>query len=156
MIHTLNHISIRAPAALVYDLAADIARWPELLSHYRYVHILEQGGQEPGGKTTRVARMAASRSGIPVSWTSVQLLDPERIRIRYHHIGGVTRGMDVEWRIDAFDHGSQVTIEHDLTPASGLLRVPLAPRIAGDVFISHIADQTLRGIKRHAESGAAG
>lgn len=152
MIHTENVIVIEAPPDDVFDLAAHIERWPKLLSHYRYVRILE--GREEGTSQgiARVATMSASRTLIPVCWTSTQALDPAQGRILYRHISGVTRGMDVEWRIERLASGSYVTIVHDLKIPQGILRIAPVRWIAATVFIHAIADQTLRGIRDHAEA----
>jgi hypothetical protein len=148
-LHTENRITIDASSAAVFALAADVARWPRILTHYRYVNLLFF--REPGDVLRRVA-MGAHRFRIPVSWTSIQLLDPAGCRVSYRHIGGVTRGMVVEWRISPGPHGCAVLIVHDLPAPHGLLRWGFARRVAAAIFIRAIADRTLRGIKQAAES----
>lgn len=149
--HTVNRTTIQAPVEIVYALAADIARWPQLLSHYRYVSMVAR--ESPS--SPRVARMSARHLGVPVVWTSTQVLDEERALIRYHHVAGITAGMDVEWRIDPKGNGCDVSIAHDLDEPGMLLKMPFARFVAGNVFVSGIADRTLAGIKRHAEVQAA-
>lgn len=143
--HTENTIYMQAPPERVFALAADIVRWPELLPHYRWVRVFEE---KPG---MRVAEMAAHRAYFPVKWTSVQRLFPERGRIVYHHLRGVTAGMDVEWRMESRDGGTEVTILHDLDPANPLLRSRLAGWIVGDFFVKGIAARTLHHLKIVAE-----
>jgi hypothetical protein len=140
---------------VVFALAAEVCRWPELLRHYRYVR--ELGPQQMGGGDEQQRLdMGASRSGIPVRWTSVQTVYPQDRRIVYHHTGGVTRGMDVVWRIDPQPDGVEVTIEHRLEPSRWWLRPRAAQYVVGHIFIVHIADRTLRGLKRHAEARSIG
>ncbi|MDQ2745051.1 MAG: SRPBCC family protein [Chloroflexota bacterium] len=148
MIHTHNQISIDAPADAVFELAADIDRWPEFLAHYRYVREVPSSGK------TRQVAMGAKRSGIPVRWEATQVTYPEERRIVYHHVAGVTQEMDVEWRIDPRQESCQVSISHDLRSRRWWLRNPIAEWIVGNLFVMHIADRTLMGIKRHAEERA--
>jgi uncharacterized membrane protein len=146
MIRTDNHICIDAPAATIFALAQEVGAWPGLLAHYRYVRVLLEA---PG---RRVVRMGARRGPIPVHWTSEQAYDPTSATIEYRHIGGVTRGMEVEWRIVRSGRGHEVSISHSLSQPCGLLRLPFAERVASALFIRPIAQRTLRGIKVHAEA----
>jgi ribosome-associated toxin RatA of RatAB toxin-antitoxin module len=85
--HLENTIEIQAAPDIIFRLAADIARWPELLPHYRWVRVLEQQGER------KLVQMAAHRDGFPVRWTSIQEPRPEERRILFRHVGGITRGM---------------------------------------------------------------
>jgi len=147
--HTENEIWMRVPPERVFELVAEISRWPVLLPHYRWVRVLEE---RAGG---RVAEMAARRGLFPVKWTSVQRLFPENGRICYHHISGITRGMDVEWRLTPRDGGTQVVIVHDLALAGRLLRTELAGWIIGHLFVEAIAGRTLHHLKEFGEKEAA-
>jgi ribosome-associated toxin RatA of RatAB toxin-antitoxin module len=145
-VHTENCIIIDAPAARIYGLGARIEDWPKILPHYRRVRILRDAG------TWRLAEMAATRTGIPVTWVSIQELDPARHVIRYRHVRGVTRGMAVEWTITPGPGGMLVRIAHDFAPPWPRPLGPLvARRVVGDLFVRHIAGRTLRQIKRAAE-----
>src|ERR1051326_1289197 len=99
-----NQILIRGDADRIFALAADIGDWPRILPHYRYVRIEEQSSRH------KIARMGASRDGIPVTWRARQELLPDQRRIRFQHIGGVTRGMEVEWKLDVAKDGVLATI----------------------------------------------
>ncbi|MBV9282755.1 MAG: SRPBCC family protein [Chloroflexi bacterium] len=154
MLHARNRILMRASADVVYQLAAEIERWPVLLEHYRYVKILEDL-ERSRTKQSRVVKMSAFRTSIPTVWTSIQETYPERHEVRYRWIKGAARDMDVVWRIEPAADGVQVTIDHDLARPRWWLRNPLALSILGHVFIEHIAGKTLAGIKRHAEARMA-
>lgn len=150
--HTENEILVRADAADVYGLAAAVERWPQILPHYRWVRVLEEDGE---GR--RLVEMAALRGRIPVRWRAEQRLFPDVPRITFKHVGGVTKGMEVEWAFAPLDDGVRVSILHDLE--RGLASWPLiggfaAERIVGPFFVSNIAGKTLRRIKELAEAGA--
>lgn len=151
MLHTENRIFMAADAALIHELAADVRSWPEILRHYRYVRVIGPDSRDPYSGE-RTVRMAARRSGIPVSWTSRQAMDPAGRRVRYEHIGGVTKGMRVLWTIEPADGGCEVCIVHDLDSPRWLVRLPPVRAIIGRYFVRSIADRTLRGIKAAAEA----
>jgi uncharacterized membrane protein len=150
MLRTHNSTVIKAPLDVVFHLARGTDRWPQILRHYRAVHFL--GPPDP--RECR-AFMAARHHGIPVSWTSIQTVDESGKRVLYRHIGGITRGMQVEWRVEHAGEGILVTITHELPSPQGLLRFPPARLITGFVFVRGIADRTLKGIKQEAEKQAA-
>jgi ribosome-associated toxin RatA of RatAB toxin-antitoxin module len=150
VLETHNAIFIHAPAGIVYELAADIPRWPDILDLYRYVRVLDMPDDSAHTLRRRV-KMCARRAGIPVQWTASQVLRPDEYRVMYHHVGGVTKGMDADWRIEPRDDGSRVTIFHALTSPRFWLRSGLAEYVLGKVFVEHITDRTLQGIKAQAE-----
>src|SRR5688572_28178681 len=106
--HTENTVFIKAPVETVYEYAADIARWPDILPHYRWVKVLREEGNR------RLAEMAARRDFIPVRWWAEQELFPDEPRITYRHVGGITKGMEVVWTFERGDSGVNVSIRHDL------------------------------------------
>ena len=138
-LHELMH----APYERIFDLAADVERWPELLPHYRYVRRL------PGAD--RRFAMGARRGPIPVRWEALQRpLRAER-RIEFEHTGGVTRGMQVAWRFEERDGAMDVSIEHRLDLGWPLIGRFAADRVVGPQFIEAIAARTLRRIRQVAE-----
>ena len=148
--HAERTVDIAADPHAVYRLAQDVARWPQLLPHYRYVRVLRESPNE------RVAIMAARRGWIPVRWTARQRLDPATPRIEFTHISGWTVGMEVAWVFQAIPQGTRVTIVHDLD----FKRIPIAGewfsrRIIGEYFIQSIAGKTLARMKQIAESDNA-
>ena len=89
---------VRAELDRVFACASDVERWPEWLPHYRWVRFLERGANGPGGGTVE---MAAWRPFGPLRWptwwVSEMRIDRAAPAVRYRHIRGITRGMDVEW-----------------------------------------------------------
>ena len=145
--HTVNSIIIRAPKDRIFETAADLALWPEILPHYRYIHFYEKG------PVRNLVKMAATRSGIPIAWTSEQIVDRERVEVRFTHLKAFTKGMVVVWTFKETPAGVVVEIMHDLRFRWRLL-APVAERIIGGFFIQNIANKTLMRMKELLESEA--
>jgi ribosome-associated toxin RatA of RatAB toxin-antitoxin module len=151
---TTNQIEIQADPKRIFELAARVEDWGRILPHYRYVKVLHREANR------KWVRMSAWRDIIPVTWTAVQTVEPGEEgkpgRITFHHIGGLVRGMDVEWwfmpRQDRA--GVLVGITHDLArppfPTS-ILGSKLVDTIVGRGFVGYIANKTLKQIKLLAE-----
>ncbi len=147
---TVDRLRIRAPASRVFAAATAVERWPDILPHYRWV--TRQGREQDA----EIVEMAAWRQfGLfryPTWWRSRMWTDPAGRAIRYHHIAGLTKGMDVEWRLEADGNETEVTIVHQWDgPAWPLIKRPAADWVIGPLFISAIASRTLAGIGRFAE-----
>jgi ribosome-associated toxin RatA of RatAB toxin-antitoxin module len=143
--HTGNSIIIRSARETIFETAADLSLWPKILPHYRYVHYLEQSVNR------NVVIMAATRSGIPISWTSEQIIDRERFEIHFHHLKAWTKGMHVVWTFETVPDGVLVEILHDLNFRIRAL-APIAEPIIGNFFISNVANKTLHCMKAYLES----
>ena len=143
--HTGNSIIIRAPKDAIFETAANLELWPRILPHYRYIRYLERGTDR-----NRVI-MAAVRSGIPISWTSDQIIDRKRCEVRFHHLKAWTKGMDVVWSFRETPAGIMVEIIHDLRFRLRLL-APVVEPIIGHGFIHPVATRTLRCMKAYLES----
>jgi len=139
-------IWIAAPPERVFPLVADLARWPERLPHYRYVRVL---ARENG---TMRAAMSARRGPIPVFWEALQTPDPVTREIRFRHVRGVTRGMEVLWTLTPERGGTRARIFHHLELRWPLIGRFLAERVLGPQFIDPIAGKTLRRFKALAEA----
>lgn len=138
------HVIVRAPYERIFDLAADVERWPEILPHYRYVRRLP-------GSVERHFAMGARRGPIPVRWEAIQRPMPDQRRIEFLHTGGVTRGMEVAWRFTPVDGSVDVAIEHHLDLRWPLVGELAARHVIGPQFIEAIAGRTLRRVKELAE-----
>jgi len=138
---------MRAPFDRVFDLAADVERWPERLPHYRYVRRLPAAGGE------RRFAMGARRGLIPVRWEAVQTPMRDERRIEFVHTGGVTRGMWVAWRFEERGDEIDVSIEHHLDLGWPLVGELAAKHVIGPQFVEAIAGRTLRRVKEMAEGG---
>jgi ribosome-associated toxin RatA of RatAB toxin-antitoxin module len=143
--HKTNAIVMHAPKRAIFETAANLELWPKILPHYRYIRFLERGPNR------NIVVMAAHRSGIPIKWTSEEIIDPERVEIHFHHLKAFTKGMNVVWTFDERTDGVLVTIAHDLN-FRGKILVPIAEKIIGDFFIGNVANKTLRCMKAYVEA----
>jgi ribosome-associated toxin RatA of RatAB toxin-antitoxin module len=147
--HAETALTIQAPPEVIYRFASRVDLWPDILPHYRWVRILQEDGPR------LVVDMAARRDVIPVRWQAEQVLFPDIPRITFRHVGGVTKGMDVEWTFAPEANGTRVFIRHDLHLNWPLIGRFVADRIIGPFFIANIAGKTLRRMKELAESSQA-
>jgi ribosome-associated toxin RatA of RatAB toxin-antitoxin module len=143
--HKTNSILMNAPKMSIFETAADLDLWPKILPHYRYIRFLERG------PARNIVIMAATRSGIPISWTSEQIIDRDKVEIRFQHLEAWTKGMRVVWTFDQTPDGVLVKIAHDLRFRVKIL-APLVDKIIGDFFIHNIASKTLRCMKAYMEA----
>ena len=160
--HTHNEILIRAPVEDCLRAASDVERWPEILPHYRRVTFLRKDGPGRG----RVEMAAVRRFGPlpwPVWWASEMETDHEANEVRYHHVDGITKGMDVVWRFEPRNEAgdpplTRVVIVHDWEGPDWPVIHGIAARwVIGPRFVHVVADRTLEGIRRSLEEpGAAG
>ncbi len=143
--HKANSIIIHAPKEAIFETAANLELWPKILPHYRYIRYLERSAER------NLVVMAAVRSGIPISWTSEQIIDRRELEVRFHHLKAFTKGMQVVWTFEDAPTGVLVRIAHAMQFRVPAL-APVAEPIIGGFFIHHVATQTLRCMKQHLES----
>jgi Polyketide cyclase / dehydrase and lipid transport len=149
-------IDVDAPPELVFRLARNVERWPQILPHY----VAADRAAAPDFDGRILVRFVARRSlvpalglGLPVAWRSLTWSDPADRRLRFVHRGGATDGMDVTWRIEpdgADGRRSRVDIEHDFRP-----RIPGWAWFVDRLFTRPIAGRTLATFAAIAEALAA-
>ena len=155
--HSEIAIRIAAPPDLVYALAHDVERWADLLPHYSRSVAVDR---RPDGSL--VADFIAYRPligvlglGLPVTWRSRTWAERTARRLRFVHVAGASKGMDVTWRIEPAAtggggepgrDGSTVTIEHEFAP-----RFPGFAAFVDRFFTRPIAGRTLATFKAIAE-----
>ncbi len=144
--HTVTAIRIRGSLDAIFRHAARVEDWPRLLPHYRGVRVIASRGLE------RIVEMKARRGALPLWWWARQVLVPAERRIRYTHLRGITRGMEVEWRLTPEPDGSvAVTIVHDFDLRWPVVGRPVARWIIGPLFVEPTAGATLGRIKALVE-----
>jgi ribosome-associated toxin RatA of RatAB toxin-antitoxin module len=149
-VHTTIGIDVAAPPELVYRLARDVSRWERLLPHYARSAVVREDADG-----VRVCDFVARRPfvpvlgiGMPVTWRSRTWHEPEARRLRFVHVAGATKGMDVTWTIEPRPGGgTRVDIAHAFRP-----RLPGFAAFVDAVFTRPIAGRTLATFKALAEA----
>jgi ribosome-associated toxin RatA of RatAB toxin-antitoxin module len=153
---TVDEHVATAPPDACFRLAVEVERWPELLPHYRWVRFRHREREGEG-----VVEMAAWRHfgplPYPTWWVSEMRHDPVARTVRYHHVEGITRGMDVWWEVRGLDDNrTLLSIVHEWSgPAWPLVGSLAATHVIGPHFVRHIAGRTLAGIARAAAAQTA-
>jgi ribosome-associated toxin RatA of RatAB toxin-antitoxin module len=142
-------IDIDAPAALVFTLARDVERWAALLPHYSKSRVVERrvDGSVVADFVARRPLIGVLGLGLPVTWRSRAWSEPDTLRLRFVHLAGATRGMDVTWRIEPRGVGCRVTIAHEFRP-----RVVVFAAFVDRWFTRSIAGRTLATFQALAET----
>jgi ribosome-associated toxin RatA of RatAB toxin-antitoxin module len=147
--HSTIAMDVAAPPGLVFSLACDVERWELLLPHYARSRARERraDGSLVVDFVARRPLIGVLGIGLPVTWRSRTWNEPATRRLRFAHVAGATKGMDVTWRIDAVAGGSHVSIDHDFRP-----RVALFAVFVDRAFTRPIAGRTLATFKALAEA----
>ena len=142
-------IDVAAPPELVFRLAHDVTRWERLLPHYARSRAIRR---EPDGAL--VCDFVARRPfvpllglGIPVAWRSRTWNEPATRRLRFVHVAGATRGMDVTWTIEPAGRRHPDRDRARVPPARGRVR-----RVRRRAFTRPIAGRTLATFRDLAEA----
>jgi hypothetical protein len=147
--------TVRAPRAVMFDVAQRVADWPEHLAHYRFVKF-RQRARDGGGLVEMSAyRPFGGAANWPTWWLSEMSVDPTVPHIRFKHVEGITTGMEVEWQFLRREdpNVTHVRIVHAWNgPWWPLIGRVAAMAVIGPVFISGIASRTLAGLARAAEA----
>jgi ribosome-associated toxin RatA of RatAB toxin-antitoxin module len=157
---TIDERLVRAPVAVIFDIASKVEQWPAYLPHYRYVRFRER--RSDGGGVVEMsanrpfeiagASSVAPRINWPTWWLSEMSVTRSAPSIRFRHIGGITKGMDVEWTFTPAPGGTHVRIVHVWDgPPIPWLGVWAALYVIGPVFVHGIASRTLAGLAAVAE-----
>jgi len=152
-VHSTIAIDIAAPPELVFALARGVERWERLLPHYARSRA---SGRRVDDRllvdfVARRPLIGLLGLGLPVAWRARTWAEPATRRLRFVHVAGATRGMDVTWRIEPTATGTHVAIDHDFAP-----RIPLLALVVDRGFTRPIAGRTLATFKALAEALASG
>ena len=147
--HSTITIDVAAPPELIFRLARDVERWELLLPHYARSRARERraDGSLVVDFVARRPLIGVLGIGVPVTWRSRTWNDQATCQLRFVHVAGATKGMDVTWRIDAVGGGSRISIDHDFRP-----RFALFSAFVDRVFTRPIAGRTLATFKALAEA----
>jgi hypothetical protein len=154
---TVDERIVAAPLEVIFELAWRVEEWPRHLAHYRWVRFRERRSDGGG-----LVEMSANRPfGIfdwPTYWMSEMAVErsgesgASSSRVRFRHVAGITRGMDVEWSFWPEGAGTLVRIVHVWDgPRWPVVGPMAATAVIGPVFVHGIASRTLAGLGRAAE-----
>lgn len=148
----LDELVVRSPIGRIFALARDVEQWPVHLPHYRFVNFNRRTADGGG-----VVEMSANRPFGALDWPTWWRSDMQVIEgapaVRFRHIDGITKGMDVEWSFEATPAGTHVRVLHVWSgPSWPLIGEMAATTIIGPVFVHGIASRTLAGLARVAEA----
>lgn len=154
---TVDEQLVRAPLNRIFDLATRVEAWPEHLPHYRFVRFRER--RSDGGGTVEMSAnrpfavpFTPIRLNWPTWWLSEMAVSERAPSIRFRHVAGITKGMDVEWTFTPAPGGTHVRILHVWNgPAIPVVGIWAAMHVIGPIFIHGIASRTLAGLARVAE-----
>jgi hypothetical protein len=151
---------VRAPVGTMLELAGNVEDWPAHLSHYRYVRFRERcadGGGLVEMSACRPFQIIDTSKGPlrvnwPTWWLSEMSVNRAEPALRFRHVGGITKGMDVEWTFTPAPGGTHVRILHVWDgPRVPLVGMWAAMYVIGPVFVHGIASRTLAGLAEIAE-----
>lgn len=157
---TVDEQLVRAQLRDVFELVSNVEKWPSHLSHYRYVRFRER--RPDGGGLVEMSAyrpfhvIDTSRGPFsinwPTWWLSEMAVNGEKPAIRFRHVGGITKGMEVEWTFSPAPGGTHVRIVHLWNgPRIPVVGVSIAKYVIGPVFVHGIASRTLAGLAAEAQ-----
>lgn len=142
--HSVHQAEIDGDIAAVYRLVAEVDTWPGLFPHILGVDVLWRDGD------ALVARVRASRSGVPINWICRRGNDRSALRVFVEHIDGFAYGLRATWELaplPADQTLARLTVDHH---PHGLLDRWLVPIVVG-----YLATYTLAMLTLLAESDRA-
>ena len=157
---TVDELLVRAPITTMFELARKVEEWPSHLAHYRYVRFRQRGSDEGGLVEMSAYRpfdlpVGRIRINWPTWWLSEMAVDHKKPAVRFRHVGGITKGMDVEWTFVREAGGTHVRIVHVWDgPRVPVVGMWAAMFVIGPVFVHGIASRTLAGLAAVAEREA--
>jgi ribosome-associated toxin RatA of RatAB toxin-antitoxin module len=153
---TVDEARVAAPPSRLFELAWKVEEWPAHLAHYRFVRFRART-RDGGGLVEMSADRPFGPANWPTWWLSEMEVDHDAPSIRFRHVEGITRGMEVEWsfepvRLDDGREGTHVRVVHAWDGPNWPLGPMIAVAVIGPVFIHGIASRTVAGLQRAAEA----
>ncbi|MEO8879055.1 MAG: SRPBCC family protein [Gemmatimonadaceae bacterium] len=150
---TVDELLVRAPLLRIFEFAREVDRWPEHLPHYRWVRF-QKRASDGGGLVEMAAWRPFGSVRWPTWWLSQMSVSETEPNVRFRHVAGITKGMEVEWSFAAEGDATRVRIVHLWNgPGWPLVGVTAAKAVIGPVFVHGIASRTLAGLAAVAERG---
>jgi ribosome-associated toxin RatA of RatAB toxin-antitoxin module len=150
---TVDELLVRAPLRRIFEYAREVDRWPEHLPHYRWVRFRERA-RDGGGLVEMAAWRPFGSLRWPTWWLSEMSVSETAPNVRFRHVGGITKGMEVEWSFVPEGSATRVRIVHVWNgPPVPVVGAVAAITVIGPVFVHGIASRTLAGLAAVAERG---
>ena len=147
---TVDSVTVNVSIDKAFTVSSDVVRWPQFLRHYRWVKWIEP--RSNGGLVEMAAWRPFGVFKYPTWWVSEMTVVPDDYRVLYKHVDGMTRGMDVEWRLSEIGSAVEISIVHEWGgPPWPIISGIAADLVIGPIFIHGIASRTLAGVKQEAE-----
>lgn len=139
---------IEAPPDTIYRLLAEVELWPAIFPHIASARVTRRLGDR------RLVAVRTSWRGLPIGWHALQLRDPGRLRIAFHHVNRLSSGSSVTWALTPLDHGVQVTVTQQVALNVPIVGRWLAARLLARRIGPDLARAMLRQLKAVAEGGS--
>jgi hypothetical protein len=138
-----RQIAIAGDPATVYDLLADLGRWPRLLPHVRAVH----GAETHRTDGRESVDITYERFGIPTRCTCLMAREPAEWRLGLLHVRGHAAGIVERWEVRATADG-----DAELQYACSTLGDSLITRVAARALVNPLALRTMEMVDLLATS----
>lgn len=120
---------VRHTAAAMFDLVADVERYPEFLPYCTGLKVLRRS-VAPDGRPVLVAQMTVGYGPVSESFASRVTLDQDKLRIQVQYVDGPFRHLDNRWTFrDCGEGASDVEFSIDYAFKSRAFEM-----LAGSVF----------------------
>jgi len=140
MIQIENIIIINENMNKVFEIAADFERYPEFISTYKEVKIVEKQGDK------MIVERKSLVKGKEVKWRSAVTIEPNK-SINAKQLTGPIPGMKIDWLFEKLEGGTKITLIHSFE----YKKIPLIGTLIGKLIVAKIvykmAEETLIGIK---------
>ncbi|OGP53016.1 MAG: hypothetical protein A2Y65_08880 [Deltaproteobacteria bacterium RBG_13_52_11] len=144
MIHLEHSIVIKSSIDKVYDIAENIAKFPDFMPHVKTSNMIKKQGNK------RQVEMSAVVNGMKSHWISASTTEKNK-RIQYSQVKGLCKVMRGEWLFNKVPEGTKITLIHNFD-----VGWPVIGNLIGRVIVKNWVDKyshlTLGHIKSKAES----
>jgi ribosome-associated toxin RatA of RatAB toxin-antitoxin module len=145
MIQTKSEVIINANLTKVFDISADIEKYPEFIPVYKEVKILERKGN------TLIVQRIGIVNNKQVRWKSEIKINPYH-SIEAVQLQGPLKGMKVVWQFERIDNEkTKIILIHYIVYKKIPILGKLITRFIIANIIKKIAEETLEAIKNRVE-----
>ncbi|MBB5519958.1 type II toxin-antitoxin system RatA family toxin [Amphiplicatus metriothermophilus] len=115
------------PPEAMFDLVADVERYPEFLPHCAALRVVERGGADPQGRETLVADMVVAYRAFRETFRSRVTLDRPALRIEAEYLEGPFRHLRTVWRFEQAPDGTEIDFTISFAFSNFILQAAAAP-----------------------------